>query len=329
MKPLVELHLHLDGSLRLGTMLEIAEEEGVKLPSKTERGLFGKLRCGTVRESLADYLEAFGHTVAVMQTPVALARIGNELIEDVSKDGVKYAEVRFCPDLHLARGMDMDLVIEAVLTGLEMGGHQHGVDWGLIVCSMRHYPPERTAEILGAAVRHQAEGVVAVDMAGDDLNFPGDEHAKYFRHAREKGLNVTVHAAEAGPARLAQTAVREFKAQRIGHGVHAIDDDSVLETLALRGTGIEICLTSNVQIKTVARVEDHPFKKYLDMGLMVSLNTDNRMLADTTMTKEFDLARRTWNLTPKQERRLIENAIETSFATPAVKKKLKALLPAT
>lgn len=322
LKSLAELHLHLDGSLRLGTMLDIALRENIiTLPAKLEPDLRTTLLCGEVRESLGQYLEHFAHTTAVMQSQPALKRIAMELMEDLAADGVKYAEVRFMPSLHTARGMSEDFVMGAVLDGLGEGGRRYGVHWGLIVCSMRHVDPETTRRMIDLAIRYKSCGVVAVDLAGDD-NLPALEHAPHFLRARESGLHVTIHAAEEGPSERIMEAVERFGAERIGHGVKAIHDPRVMDFIKRRNIGIEACLTSNVQTRTAASYETHPALLYLREGITVSLNTDNRMLAGTTMPREFALAKEKWRLGEDDERQLLWNAIHTSFAPSDVKTEL-------
>ena len=325
MNPLVELHLHLDGSLRLATMLEIANYEGVKLPAGTEEGLYKALRCGTVRESLEDYLGAFAVTVSVMQSEYALRRVARELIEDVAEDGIKWAEIRFAPDLHTQSGLTQEQVVACVLKGVEEGCHITGINAGVILCSMRHYDPEITSSIIDTAIEFK-DDILAVDMAGDDLNFDALEHAKHFRRAIENGLRSVIHAAEAGPAERAREAVDKFGAIRIGHGIRIGEDPSIVEMLLMRGIALEVCITSNIQIGMVGSAEKHPAKDYLNHGLAVTLNTDNRMLADTTLRKEFELARYAWGLTDEEESELILNAIEASFAPSELKERLRAEL---
>ncbi len=326
MKPLVDLHLHLDGSIRLETMLEIAEKEKIALPAEGVAGLKKALRCGRNRASLADYLEAFKWTTAVMQSSTALTRIACELIGDAAADGIRYAEVRFCPLLHSDHGLTPAQAVEAVLEGLRLGARWRNVGSGLILCSMRHLPPVDSERVVTLAKAYRGD-VVAVDMAGDD-NLPALDHAKHFRWAREKGLHVTIHAGESGPPERIREALIEFQAERIGHGVRLVEDRTLLEALRDQKVPIEACLTSNVQTRTARSVAKHPARGYLADGLCLTLNTDNRMLAETTSTKEFALARKHWRLTSEQERLLIANAIEASFADDEWKAALREELAA-
>ncbi|MEK7545446.1 MAG: adenosine deaminase [Patescibacteria group bacterium] len=327
MKPLVELHLHLDGSLRIPTMLEIASSEGIRLPATDEAGLRQALSCGTVRESLAQYLEHFAHTTAVMQSRKALTRIACELIEDCAADGLKYVEVRFMPSLHTSGGLAEEEVMEAVLEGMTIGGLRHGLGGGLIVCSMRHVDPSVTGRMVDLAIRYRRNGVVAVDLAGDD-NLPALEHAPHFRRAKEAGLHVTIHAAEGGPPERVMEAMEIFGAERIGHGIQALRDPKLQFELWTRRVGVEACLSSNVQTKAAASYSDHAARAYMEFGGLICLNTDNRLLAGTTMVHELALARLFWKLQPVQVRRLIWNAIEMAFISKEAKTALHAELRA-
>ncbi len=325
MEPLVELHLHLDGSLRIATMLEIAEAENTVLPARTESGLRKALACGEVRASLPQYLEHFDHTTAVLQSRSALTRVAIELIEDCAADGLKYVEARYMPRLSTLGGLSDEEVVEAILEGMTIGGMRHGVGWGFIVCSLRHVDPSVTGRMIDVAIRYRRNGVVAVDLAGNDM-LPSLDHAPHFRRAAEAGLHVTIHAAESGPPERIREAVELFGAERVGHAVNAIRDPRMLELLAKRGVGIEACLTSNLQTRTVSLIDLHPAWVYLKEGLRVGLNTDNRTLADTTMARELGLAQEAWKLEEGDLVKLVAASIDMSFAPDAAKLALHAAL---
>lgn len=324
-RPLVELHVHLDGSLRIPTMLDIAREEGIDLPAGDEAGLCKVLRCGQIRASLPQYLEHFAHTTSVMQSQKALTRIAKEFIEDSAAEGVLWTEPRFMPSLHTRNGLREEEVMEAVLDGLRLGEMECGVGWRLIVCSMTHVSPDETGRMVDLAIRYRKYGVAAVDMAGDDT-LDDSAHAWHFQRALEKEVNVVKHASEsAGPA-CALRAIRDFGAKRLGHALRAAEDPEVVEEIWRRGVGIEACLTSNLQIGKAESYAGHSARSYHKKGMLVSLNCDNRMLADTTLTKELELARHHWDLDGLGVQRLLWNAIEMSFAPKPVKDNLHQLL---
>lgn len=322
-RPLVALHEHLDGCVRIATMLDIAINERITLPSQTREGLAQALRCGEIRQNLGDYLSAFPITTSVMQSQSALTRIAREHVEDAARDGVKWLEPRFMPELHTARGLSLDFVFGAVRDGLYYAGKQHGVGWGMIVCSMRHVHPDVTGRMIDLAIRYKNHGIVAVDLAGDD-NLPAYEHAKHYLRAKENGLEVVIHAGESGPAIRVVEAVEKFGATRIGHGNKALIEPELVEYLFRHRVGVEACPTSNVQTKGVESYETHPAQNCLNAGMLVSINTDNRTLADTTAVRELELVRQHWNLNLTQVQRLIWNGIYMSFAPKAVKQQLSA-----
>jgi adenosine deaminase len=316
MKPLVDLHLHLDGSLRLQTMLDIALRERVTLPAFDKRGLKRALRCGKVRKDLEDYLSAFPITLSVLQSRYALERVTAELLEDCAQEGLKYVEIRFSPLLHMECDMTASDAVEAVLRGVERG-MKFGIRANVILCSLRHFDPLKSELLvcLALAYRNLHGGVVGVDLAGDDLNYESRRHGRAFQWAKDRGLGVTIHAGEAGPWDRVIDALSLFRADRIGHGVRAIDNSLVLDLLSASGTAIETCLTSNVQTRAAANYWSHPARAYLKQGLNVTLNTDNRLLAGTTLAWEYNLALLHWaELDKAGVRQLQWNAINAAFA---------------
>lgn len=324
-RPLVELHVHLDGSLRIPTMLDIAREEGVVLPAKDEAGLCKVLRCGQIRAGLPQYLEHFAITTSVMQSRKALTRIAKEFIEDSAAEGILWTEPRFMPSLHTRGGLSEEEVMEAVLDGLRLGGMERSVGWRLIVCSMTHVSPDETGRMTDLAIGYRKYGVAAIDMAGDDT-LDDSAHIPHFRRALENGVNVVKHASESDGPECALRAIRDFGAKRLGHALRAAEDPEVVEEIWRHGVGIEACLTSNLQIGKAASYAGHSARGYHRKGMLVSLNCDNRMLADTTLTKELELARHHWELDELGVQRLVWNAIQMSFAPPQVKDNLHRLL---
>jgi adenosine deaminase len=324
--PKVELHLHLDGSVRLETMLEIAKAENLEMPAWTVPELHTALGCGTVRETLGFYVVwAFGYTCSVMQTAPNLTRVTRELVEDLGKEGVDYAEIRFCPMLHLNKGLTPEAVVEATLEGLKAGHEAGGPECGLIICDMRHFKAEEAGKVIDLALKYQDHGVVAVDLAGDDLTFAALDHAEHFRRAKAGGLHVTIHAGEAGSAEGIRQALDLFGAERIGHGTKLINDPTLLEEVRKRGIGIESSLTSNRQTKAWADYATHPAKEYLKRGILVSLNSDNRLLGDTSVTNEYEQAREAWDLTIQEEMTLAHNAVLTAFCGEETRARLLAI----
>lgn len=284
--PKVELHCHLDGSLRPETMLEVAGVTGVRLPAATPEALRQYMRADNVA-SLEDYLARFEVTISVLQTADAIERAAFELVEDAHADGVRYIEIRNAPRLNTRAGLPLDAVMEATMHGLARGEAATGTVARFIVCSLRHWSPDVSLEMAHLAVRWAHRGTVGFDLAGGEAGNPAAAHAEAFHYAREHFLGVTCHAGEGdGPESVVQ-AVVDCGANRIGHGVRSGEYPTLLDYLRDRRIPLELCPTSNVQTHAVASLGDHPIKQYLDDDLVVTINTDNRLVSGITLTDEF------------------------------------------
>ncbi len=291
--PKVLLHDHLDGGLRPQTVLDLAAEVGHELPTTDCGELAAWFDQRGKGADLGRYLETFGHTVAVMQTPGGLERVARECAEDLDADGVVYAEVRFAPELATAGGLTIPEVLEAIARGLAAGPPTITVRQ--IVCGMRQ--EDRAGEAFAAAADARHLGVVGIDLAGPEDGFPASRHAAAIVGAREAGLHVTLHAGEAAGVGSIVDALDQG-AERLGHGVRLVDDLSAGEDDAdavgpvarrvLAGdVALEVCPTSNVHTGVVAEVADHPIARLRDAGFLVTLNTDNRLMSGVTATREF------------------------------------------
>ena len=288
--PKVELHCHLDGSLRPESILDEALSQGIKLPSFDLKELSTILRIGNKRGSLEDYIKLFDITLTVMQTPESLTRFAYELIEDVAKENVRYIEVRYSPILHTQNGMTLDESVESVKKGLKKGEKKFSVKSGIIVCGIRHISTEASLILADLTVRFKNKGVIGFDLAGIEENFPAKEHREAFYQIRNHNINTTIHAGEAfGPASIRQ-AIHYCGANRIGHGTKLKDDKDLMNYVNDLRIPLEICLTSNWQTRSVRSLKHHPFRFYYDQGIRVTLNTDNRLMSNTTLTDEFMLA---------------------------------------
>ncbi len=288
--PKCDLHCHLDGSVRIPTLIELAEKRNVKLPGKTEKELKKVLCAGEHVKSLADYLKAFDITLSVMQDEEDIARIAYELCEDAWAEGVWYIEVRFSPILHQEKGLSLTKVMDAVLSGLREGSRRTGIITGVIVCGIRQIDPLvslRLAEITSA---YKNQGVVAFDLAGNEDHYPAKDHAEAFYLIRSNNILCTVHAGEAwGPTSIKQ-ALHVLNAHRIGHGTRLKEDGDLLNYINNRRIPLECCISSNVHVGTIKKLENHPIKFYFDFGLRVTINTDNRLMSDTTVSNEYLIA---------------------------------------
>ena len=287
--PKAELHCHLDGSVRPGTLLELGREYRASMPRDDAESLREYMRASDFR-SLEQYLERFDVTLSVMQTAEALERIAYELAEDAAADGVRYLETRFAPVLNLQRGLSPGDVVEATLRGLARAEREHGILGRVILCGLRHLDPDTSLEIAELAVAFRTRGVVGFDLAGAEAAHPAGRHARAFAYAHDHGLACTCHAGEGAGAESVHEALHVCGADRLGHAARLGEDSSLLDYVGEHRIPLEICLTSNVQTGAAASYRRHPARRFFDMGLNVVLNTDNRLMSDTTLTDEYALA---------------------------------------
>jgi len=300
--PKALLHDHLDGGLRPATVIEIAEETGYGgLPASNVDDLATWFRTRSHSGSLERYLEPFSHTVAVMQTPEALHRVAFECVEDLAADSVVYAEVRFAPELHIDRGLSFDAIVEAVLAGFADGekacaAENRPIVVRLLVTAMRHAAVSR--EIAELAIRFRDKGVVGFDIAGAEAGNPPTRHLEAFDYMRDHNARFTIHAGEAFGLPSIHEAIAFCGADRLGHGVRIVDDIDILpdgevrlgqQASILRDKRIplELCPSSNVQTGAVKSIADHPFDLLARTRFRVTVNTDNRLMSDTTMSREM------------------------------------------
>lgn len=285
--PKTDLHCHLDGSLRLASILDLAEQQKVRLPADTPQGLAEAIHLGKVCESLEDYLTAFDVTLSVMQTEASLYRTAYELAVDAAAENVRYLEVRYSPVLHQQRGLKLTAIVESVLEGLRVAKRETGVKSGLIICGMRNINPQTSLRLAELCVAYKNKGVVGFDLAGAEYNFPAKDHKAAFQLILNNNVNCTCHAGEAyGPESIAQ-ALHYVGAHRIGHGTRLRENGDLLNFVNDHRIPLEICPSSNVQTGSVADLDSHPIKMYFDFGLRVTVNTDNRLITDTTVTREL------------------------------------------
>jgi adenosine deaminase len=296
--PKTDLHCHLDGSLRLDTVLDLAKKQGVKLPTFDRAGLFGMLYAGEQVTSLDDYLRAFDITLSVMQTEQSLERIAYELSEDAHAENVRYIEVRYCPLLHVREGLRPAQVVEAVLRGLRTAKRELGIRYGVILCALRTDSADVSLRIAELCVAFKNRGVVGFDLAGSEINFPAKVHRPAFQLVIDNNINCTAHAGESfGPDSVHQ-AIHKCGAHRIGHGTRLVENGDLMNYVNDHRIPIEVCPSSNLQTRAAKSWETHPVDFYVDYGLRVTINTDNRLMSDTTVTKELYLCHKhySWSL---------------------------------
>ncbi len=285
--PKAELHVHLDGSLRPQTMIELAVAGGVTLPHAEAEALGGYMHVDE-RTDLPGYLERFGVSLSVMQTYEGLERIAYELAEDSARENVRWLEVRFCPALHTERELTLEQALEAPLAGLERARREFDIQTGVIVCALRSRHPRQSMQLAQLAVEYMGRGVVAYDLAGAEKGYPASDHAEAFDHAAANNLPITIHAGEAyGPESISQ-AIHRCHARRIGHGTRLGEDRDLLGYVRDFRIPLEVCPTSNVQTGATRELSTHPIRDYYDRGIVVTVSTDNRLMSGVSLTDEYD-----------------------------------------
>lgn len=310
--PKAELHVHLDGSLRPATMLELAEAADVALPARDPDGLASAMRADGAA-SLEVYLSAFDFTLSVLQHADALERVAFELAEDNAREGVRLLEVRFSPVLNTRAGLALDDVMEAVVDGLRRAEAAYPLRTGVIMCALRHLEPAGSIRLAELAVRWRDRGVVGFDLAAGEAGFPARNHTAAFRVAAKGGLWRTVHAGEAwGPDSIRQALV-DGRAERIGHGTRLWEDPDLERYVLDHRIPLEICLTSNVQTGVARSYAEHPARRYFDLGIPLTFCTDNRLVSGTTVTDEYLHAHAHLGFTWPELVRVAEMGFEIAF----------------
>jgi adenosine deaminase len=321
--PKVLLHEHLDGVLRPQTVIGLANDAKYReLPTRDPKQLAQWFHQGANKGSLAKYLEGFAHTIAVMQTEEALERVAYEQAEDLSRDGVVYFETRFAPVFHTKKGLTHQQVVSAVLKGLDRGRKDFGVPSGLIICAMRNM--DVSLEMAELAVDFRERGVVAFDLAGEEGGYPPKKHVEAFHYIQRKNFNITIHAGEGYGKESIWQAIQYCGAHRIGHGTRLIEDIAIADGKAVKlgdlaqyvldkRIPLEICLLSNVHTGATPSLAEHPFKVFYQEKFRVTLNTDNRLMSDTSMTQEFKAAADTFGLSLDDFEKITINAMKSAF----------------
>jgi adenosine deaminase len=322
--PKADLHVHLDGSLRLSTILELAREQGVTLPATDEDGLRKAMHVGENTGSLVEYLKAFDITLRVLQTEEALYRAAYELGADAADENVRYMEVRYSPMLHIDRGLRLTQVVETVLRGLRDAELAFGIESNLILCGIRNISPAHSLEMAELVVAYKGRGVVGFDLAGAEYDYPPKRHSEAFALVRRNNVNVTIHAGEAyGPASIAQ-AIHDCGAHRIGHGCRLREDGDLLHYVVDHRIALECCPSSNVQTGAITSLARHPIRLYYNLGARVTVNTDNRLITDTSVSKELYLLHTELRFSVREIKDLLINGFKSAFLPFHEKRRLMA-----
>jgi adenosine deaminase len=311
--PKTDLHCHLDGSLRLESILDLADKQRVRLPAHDPDGLKKHIYPGEECRSLEDYLKAFDVTLAVLQTEEGLFRAAFELAEDAAKESCRYIEVRYSPMLHTRNGLKLTAIVEAVLAGLREAKRKYGIRYGVILCGIRSISAESSVRMAELCVAYKNRGVVGFDLAGAEYNFPAKDHKDAFQLILNNNVNCTAHAGEAyGPESIAQ-AIHYCGAHRIGHGTRLRENGDLLNYLNDHRIPLEICLSSNIQTRAAMDYGSHPLPFYFSYGLRVTINTDNRLVTDTTISKELLLCHQHYGFDLDDIKEILISGFKSAF----------------
>lgn len=322
--PLIDLHRHLDGNVRLETILDLGRRHGIRLPGDTVETLRPHVQVTGVMPDLVSWLNKLHWMIAVLGDYDACRRIARENVEDAQGEGLDYVELRFSPYFMAGPNrLDPAKVVEAVVAGIEEGRAKTGLKVKLIGILSRTFGPEACRVELAALLTQRAH-LTALDLAGDEKNWPAELFVEHFKRGRDAGWAITVHAGEAGGAPSVWAAVQKLGATRIGHGIRAIDDPTLLDYLAAHRIGLEINLTSNVQTNTVPSYRAHPMKRFLAHGLLVTINTDDPVISGINLQHEYTVAAPAAGLTPEEIHRAQRNALEIAFLSAGEKAALLA-----
>jgi adenosine deaminase len=320
--PLIDLHRHLDGNVRLETILELGRQHNLPLPAKDIEGLRPHIQITTPQPGVMAFIEKFHWMRAVLVDYDACRRIAYENIQDAQDEGLDYVELRFSP-WFMAEPASLlpEAVVEAVLDGVQSASQDTGLPYGLIGILSRTYGPQ-TAWLELEALLTQREQLAGLDLAGDEENYAGELFIEHIRRAREAGLGITIHAGEAAGAESVWQAVRQLNAGRIGHGVRAVEDPRLLDYLAQHRIAIESNLTSNVQTSTVPGYASHPLKQFLELGILATINTDDPCISNITLRYEYEVAAPAAGLSQAQIRQAQRNALDAAFLDDSRKQAL-------
>ncbi|MEW9053790.1 MAG: adenosine deaminase [Neobacillus sp.] len=321
--PKIELHCHLDGSLRPETIIEIAKREGIIIPSFDREEILKDLIAPLECESLDEYLEKFAIPNLVMQSKENLKRISSELLEDAARENVKYLEVRFAPLLHTAKGLSVEEVIQSVLEGIREAESQFDIKGNLILSCMRTMSAESAFEVVEKGKQFLGKGVVAIDLCASEEEGFCRRFVEPIALAREYGYRVTIHAGETGIGENVLEAVELLGAERIGHGVFIRNHEEAYNIVKENQVVLEMCPTSNVQTKAVTSFGDHPIHQFHKDGIKVTVNTDNRTVSDTTMENECKLIFNEFSMNYEDYKEIYHTSVEACFADSETKEKLK------
>lgn len=321
--PKIELHCHLDGSVRPETIIDIAKKEGVNIPSYDIEIIKNMVTAPIECTSLNEYLERFKLPISVMQSKESLTRIAYELLEDSAKENIKYIEIRFAPLLHTEKGLTIEEIIESVLKGIKEAEEKYDIKGNLILSCLKTMPVESIFDVIEAGRKFLGKGVVAVDLAGAEEPGFSEKFIEPISLAKKYGYRITIHAGENGVGKNVHEAIELLGAERIGHGVFIKDCSEAYNLVRDKGVVLEICPTSNIQTKAVIDIKDHPVYSFHKDGIKVTLNTDNRTVSDIDLSSEYILVADKFGLTYEDYIQIYNNSVDAAFCDLETKEILR------
>tara|TARA_Y100001956_G_scaffold34060_1_gene33437 strand:+ start:861 stop:1859 length:999 start_codon:yes stop_codon:yes gene_type:complete len=319
--PKIDLHCHLDGSVRPDTIIDLAKQYNIELPEDRD-AVVQSLTVPEDCKNLDEYLACFSLPLKVMQTEEAIERISFELYEDAALENVKYLEVRFAPILHVNKGLSLDAIIASAVKGMKRAEEKYDIKGNYIMSVLRMFPKDSIKDVIDAGKPYLGKGVVAFDIAGGEKPGFCAEFPEYTQYAIEQGYRVTVHAGEQWHGQNVYDAVAMLDAERIGHGVHIQGNEDAYNIVKEKQVALETCPTSNVQTKCIHKFSDHPISEFKKDGIIVTINTDNRTVSNTTMTNEVKRVCETFDLTKEDYAEIYKYSVESAFASDEVKQHL-------
>ncbi len=324
--PKIDLHNHLDGSVRVATIRDLAIAGGHKLPTRSVRKLAPYCQVGPDCKSLTDFLQKFFFFYDFLKSARAVEQIACEICEDAAKDNVIYLETRFAPVLQATNGFSMTQVVESAIRGIDRGQKKFKTTVRMILCCYRSESPESSVQTVELARKYRDHGVVGIDMAGDEIRFPAKPHLPAFQLAKKYGIPVTIHAGEARGADSVREAVELCGAVRIGHGIRSIEDESVLDLLRSRNVTLEVCPTSNVQTCNAESLETHPLKRLAESGVAVTVNSDDPGVSAITLSHEYRIACKKCGLKHPQIAASVRRAVDAAFCDDRTRARIRKII---
>lgn len=324
--PKIELHCHLDGSVRPETVLDIANKEGITLPTYDIEEIRNNMIAPMDCECLDEYLQRFDLPNKVMQSKESLSRVAYELLEDSAKDNIRYIEIRFGPLLHTLKGLTLEEVIDSVLLGMKKGEEDFNIKSNLILSCLRIHEVDTVYDVINAGRSFLNKGVVAMDLAASEVAGFAHKYVEHMAYARELGYKVTIHAGETGVGANVYDAITLLGAERIGHGVYISNHKEAYDLVKQNNIVLEMCPTSNVQTKAVTSYEKHPIMTFLKDDIRVTLNTDNTTVSDTTLGREVELTNNLNGMSLEDYKIIYANSVQGAFLSETEKEELMKAL---